>query len=164
MIDAQEIINELKTYNRYVRKKQEAIDKYNDLETQLEYIYNSYTSPAASNCVEISKFVNGRLVKKLIPLPKLDPDPNRKEVIRKGIICQQCELWDEREYYSRKIKQINDLLSDMPADLSKMLKDVYIKKKIQKVSKDKGYTVKGLYDHLRERIDEYLNSQLKFKR
>lgn len=159
MIDTQEVINELKTYNRYVKKKQEAIRKYNELDIQLEYLYNSYTSPAACNCIEITKFVHGKLVKKTIPIPKLDPDPNRKDAIRKGIICQQCDLIEERDYYDRKIKGIKQLISDMPADLGKLCWDVYIRKKVQKVSRQRGYTVKGMYDYIRDGIEEFLNSQ-----
>ena len=160
MIDTQEVINELKTYNRYVKKKQEAIRKYNELDIQLEYLYNSYTSPAACNCIEITKFVHGKLVKKTIPIPKLDPDPNRKDAIRKGIICQQCDLIEERDYYDRKIKWINNILAKMPADLAKLCRDVYIKKKVQKVAKERGYSTTALYDYIRDEIEDFLNSQL----
>jgi len=164
MIDAQEVINELKTYNRYVKKRQEAINKYNEFEAQLEYLYNSYTSPAACNCIEITMFVKGKLVTKTIPLPKLDPDPNRKEVIRKSIICQQCDLWDEREYYDRKISKIKKLMNEMPADISKLAWDVYVKKKVQKISREKGFTVNGLYDYIRDQIDESLNFRVTSKK
>lgn len=161
MIDTQEVINELKTYNRYVRKKQEAINKYDELERQLEYLYYSYNSPSGPNMVETFVFKNGKMIKKLIPMPKLDPDPNRKEVIKKGIICKQCDLWDEKEYYDRKIEWIKSLLADMPNELSNTLKEVYIKKNIQKVADRNGYTVAAMYDHIRDDVEDYLKFQSK---
>lgn len=151
-IDAQEYINELKTFNRYVNKRRRAYEKYNDIELSLKRL-NEYVSPSAINTVEITKFRNGKLVSETIPVPKLDPDPGRKERIRKELIMQQCELEDEISFYSAKIDRVVKISNTLPEKLRRQCWDVYVKHRAGRVSRELNTTKERVYKVLRDRLE-----------
>ncbi len=153
--DAQEYINELKTYNRYVSKLQDAKNRYHDIEVILERMGSSCSSPGSVNMVEIVYFRKGERKTKLVPVPKLDPDPNRSAVIRSGLIDQQCSLEKEIGYYERKIRRIREFSQRLPDDLRKLCFDVYVRKKITPVSRKIGYSKGNTYRIIRSALEEY---------
>ena len=153
--DAQEYINGLKTYNRYVYKAQSARKRHHEIEVILERMGSSSSSPGAVNMVEVTYYRKGEKKTKLVPVPKLDPDPNRNAVIRAGLIDQQCSLEKEIAYYERKIRQIKDFSETLPDDLRKLCWDVYVRKKIGKASNDRGYSKANIYRMIRSQLEEY---------
>ena len=156
IIDAQEFINELKTYDRYVKKRREAYDKYRDIELSLSRL-SEYRSPSI-NTVEITKFRNGKLVRETVPVPKLDPDPGRKERIRMELIEQQLDIQDKIDFYSSKIERIHKIANSLPEKLRKNCWDVYVKHNVGKVSWDLNTTKENVYRTLREQLDVQLST------
>lgn len=155
IIDAQEFINELKTYDRYVKKRKEAYDKYRDIELSLSRL-SEYHSPSI-NTVEITKFRNGKLVRETVPVPKLDPDPGRKERIRMELIEQQLDIQDKIDFYSSKIERIHKIANGLPEKLRKNCWEVYVKHNVGKVSWDLNTTKENVYRTLREQLDVQLS-------
>ena len=159
--DAQEYINELKTYRRYVSKKQEALNKYNDIEMKLEHLSDSYVSPGYVSMVEVTKYVKGKKIKKKVPMPKLDPDPMRRETIRKGLIEKQCELANAIKYYESKIAQIKEISDMLPPDLKNLCWDVYVKKKGKKIAHETGYSVAAIYHQIYEKLKSQFSEKIR---
>lgn len=159
ILDAQEYINELKTYKRYVLKKQDAINRYNDIEVKLQHLSPEYVSPGYVSMVEVKRYVKGRIITKLVPMPKLDPDPTRREAIRRGLIDEQCDLENEINYYKRKIASIKETSDLLPESLRKLCWDVYVHKRIGKISRDFNYSKAAIYGLITEELDDILKVQ-----
>lgn len=159
ILDAQEYINELKTYRRYLDKLNIAENKYQELETVLGHLESSYVSPSAVNMVETVRYVKGRRIRKLIPLPKLDPDPNRKNILRSGLIDQQCSLIKEISYYKRKIKRIKETSDLLPDDLRHLCFDVYVRKKGEQIAHENHYSLSALYIKIRKDLESIFEKE-----
>ena len=156
IIDAQEFINELKTYDRYVKKRKEAYEKYRDIELSLSRL-SEYHSPSI-NTVEITKFRNGKLVRETVPVPKLDPDPGRKERIRMELIDQQLDIQDKIDFYTAKIERIHKISDMLPEKLRKQCWEVYVKHNVGRVSWELGTTKENVYRTIKEQLDDRMST------
>ena len=156
ILDAQEYINELKTYKRYKTKCLEAKKRFREIERILLNFESSYVSPSAVTMVEVIRYRKGKKIKKLVPLPKLDPDPNRKNVIRSGLISEQCSLQKQIAYYERKIARIDATSKKIPEDLKELCFAVYVDKKAQEMADRMGYSLQGLYRSIKDDLEEFM--------
>lgn len=156
IIDAQEFINELKTYDHYSKKRKKAIERYNEIELSLSRL-EEYHSPSI-NTVEVTKFRNGKLVYETIPVPKLDPDPGRKERIRMELINQQLDIQDKIDFYTAKIERIHKISDMLPEKLRKQCWEVYVKHNVGRVSWELGTTKENVYRTIKEQLDDRMST------